>query len=189
MRFQFGILAVTSTMATEIRTGKSLEDVRLADAVAEQDDFSSVLLNASHDGIFAYDLDARYTLWSPSMERIAGFTAAEVLGRCAFEVFPFLDQFGLRRLYNATFRGESSRTGIIPFKVPETGAEGFLEQQNIPMFNERREVIGGIAIVRDVTALKHNFDAMVHANKLLEDKKKELELKLSALESVTQKES
>jgi hypothetical protein len=46
----------------EIMSGMDLESVRLAEEIANQDEFSTVLINASLDGIVAYDRDARYTI-------------------------------------------------------------------------------------------------------------------------------
>lgn len=58
-----------------------------------------LLINNNLDGMFAFDLECRYTVWNPAMQRFFGFTKAEVLGKCAVEVFPFLKQSGDDEFY------------------------------------------------------------------------------------------
>ena len=78
----------------ELSTGLDLDSLLAAREVAEKEDFSRVLINASLDRIITYDKQARYTLWSPSMERISGVKAKDVIGRCCYDVFPFLKKTG-----------------------------------------------------------------------------------------------
>ena len=48
------------------------------------------LIDASVDGIFAFDRYLRFIVWNGAMQRIAGLSSAEVFGRSVIEVFPFL---------------------------------------------------------------------------------------------------
>jgi hypothetical protein len=41
---------------------------------------------------------------------------------------------------------------------------GYTQQQNLPLFNELGEVTGGMAIIRDVTAVKRKFDELHQTN-------------------------
>jgi diguanylate cyclase (GGDEF)-like protein/PAS domain S-box-containing protein len=45
-----------------------------------------VLLESAGEGIFAVDTQENVVLWNPAAERILGYTAKEIFGRCAFEV-------------------------------------------------------------------------------------------------------
>jgi len=165
----------------EMSTGLSLNSALTAYEVAEKEDFSRVIINASLDGIITYDLEARFTLWSPSMERITGVKSKDVIGRICFDVFPFLKEQGMDVAILKSLRGEAVKSAPISFKIGETGAQGFTEQQNFPLFNEFGEITGGIAIVRDITDLKKNFDAVFEKNRELETRIRDLEKKLENL--------
>ena len=56
----------------------------------EQDLFLKCLLEANVDGIIAFDREFRYTTWNRAMERISGVKREDVLGKCAFDLFPCL---------------------------------------------------------------------------------------------------
>lgn len=43
--------------------------------------FVQLLLESIGDGVFALDQEGNITLWNPSMERITGYRADEVLGK------------------------------------------------------------------------------------------------------------
>jgi PAS domain S-box-containing protein len=164
----------------EFKSGLDWEKVQLTDEVAREEDFSTVVVNASLDGIVTYDLKSRYTLWSPQMEKITGLKSEAVLGRNAYDLFPFLKEVGIEEMYEKSFRGESSQSGISRYTVPSTGLTGFTQQQNFPLYNEFGEITGGIAVIRDVTAMKNRFDELVHANHELETRVEELEYRLGA---------
>ena len=52
------------------------------------------IIDASVDGILAFDRECRYTVWNQTMEQISGMSREDVLGKCAFDVFPFLKETG-----------------------------------------------------------------------------------------------
>jgi PAS domain S-box-containing protein len=109
------------------------------------------VVRSSVDGILAFDLECRYLLWSPGMERIAGVPASRVLGRRAFEVFPFLLDTGEDEYFRRALRGETAASFARPFRVPETGREGIFEGFYSPLRDAAGTVVGGVAIIRDVT--------------------------------------
>jgi PAS domain S-box-containing protein len=112
------------------------------------------LLEGSFDGILGFDLEFRYTIWGSGMERISGVPAARVLGRVAFEVFPFLVETGEDEVFRRVLRGESVRDLERPFRVPESGREGFFEGCYYPVLAASGAITGGMAIIRDVTERK-----------------------------------
>src|ERR671912_2139932 len=85
------------------------------------------LLDASLDGILAFDLECRYTAWNSAMERISGLRKEEVLGRRAFDVFPFLKDTGEDKYFFEALAGKSAVALDRPYDVPESGREGFFE--------------------------------------------------------------
>src|SRR5688500_16772770 len=125
-------------------TGFGLSGPSLADTVIE----------CSADGILAFDLELRYTLWNRAMEAISGVSRGEVLGRNAFELFPFLVETGEDAYFRAALAGEASASLDRPFTVPGTGRSGFFEGHYSPIRDASGRVVGGSAVIRDITERK-----------------------------------
>jgi PAS domain S-box-containing protein len=113
---------------------------------------SDALIRSSGDGILAFDLQCCYTLWNPAMERISGMKAEDVVGRNAFEVFPFLKEESEDRYFHQALAGESVIAEERPFRIPETGQQGYFEGHYSPLYDEAGTIIGGLAIIRNITA-------------------------------------
>ena len=129
--------------------------------------FLMQLLDASVEGILAFDRDCRYTAWNNAMERIAGLTRADVLGKCAFDVFPFLKETGEDKCLLAALAGEVATSENRPYIVPETGREGFFQGHYSPLFDTENNIVGGIAIVHDITERKRAREAAQEAHQRL----------------------
>jgi PAS domain S-box-containing protein len=112
----------------------------------------SVPVDAIPDGVLAFDRACRYTAWNSAMERLTALPAAGVVGRHAFELFPFLVETGEDRCFHEALAGRSVTSIERPFTVPSTGHTGFYEGHYAPVRDEAGQVTGGIAIIRDVTA-------------------------------------
>jgi PAS domain S-box-containing protein len=109
------------------------------------------LLDASVDGMFAFDRESRYTVWNRAMERITGFDRGDVLGRCAFDIFPHLKQTGDDRFFFEALAGRSAVAEDQPYSVPEARHHGFLEAHYSPLYGNEGEVVGGIAVLSDIS--------------------------------------
>jgi PAS domain S-box-containing protein len=125
------------------------------------------ILDASVDGILAFDRDCRYTVWNRTMERISGMRREDVIGKCAFEVFPFLKETGEDQCLHAALAGETSTSENRPYTVPETGREGFFKGHYSPLIDKRNQVVGGIAIIQDITERKRAEQAAQKAHQRL----------------------
>jgi signal transduction histidine kinase len=77
-----------------------------------------------------------------------------VLGCSAFEVFPFLRETGEDRFFLDALAGKTLIATDRPYTVPETGHAGFFEGQYAPIRDETGAVVGGLAIIRDITERK-----------------------------------
>ena len=88
------------------------------------------------------------------MERISGKKSADVLGRNAFEVFPFLKETGEDKCFYEALAGKSSVSENRPYTIPETGREGFFKGFYSPLYDAQDQIAGGIAIIRDITERK-----------------------------------
>ena len=111
----------------------------------------SDLLDASVDGVLAFDRECRYTAWNRSMERISGVARAQVLGRVAFEVFPFLQETGEDWFFREALAGRDAVSSARRYSIPESGRRGYFDGHYSPLFDEAGWVRGGVGIIRDVT--------------------------------------
>lgn len=143
-------------------TLKSLNNTLLRSSL-----FLAQLLDAGVEGILAFDRDCRYTFWNQAMEGIAGLSRQEVLGKSAFDVFPFLKETGEDKCFYAALAGQSTTSENRPYTVPETGREGFFKGYYSPLFDERKEIVGGIAVIRDITERKRAEEAAQEAHQRL----------------------
>lgn len=118
------------------------------------EEFFELLINNNRDGIFAFDLECRYTVWNPAMQRFFGVNKTEVLGKSAVEILPFLKQSGEDEFYDKALTGETVTAEYRPYILLQTGQTGFYEVSYAPLYNKTGEIIGGLGTVRDVT--KHH---------------------------------
>jgi PAS domain S-box-containing protein len=100
-------------------------------------ELSDVLIQCSLDGILAFDRECRYTLWNPAMERITGRRADEVLGKVAFEIFPFLVDMDRKQHFEAAIEGQSTLATERLCAIPETGKQGSLKVITRPCVTKR----------------------------------------------------
>ena len=121
------------------------------DPAARPEPMVGVPVDALPDGVLAFDRACRYTAWNSAMERLTALSATDVVGRHAFELFPFLVETGEDRCFGEALAGRTAVSVEQPFTVPETGHKGFYEGHYAPVCDDAGEVTGGIAIIRDVT--------------------------------------
>lgn len=110
-----------------------------------------LLFDNCADGILAFDLDSRYTRWNLAMEKLTDLPASQVIGRVAYEIFPFLKEIGEDQHFEATFEGKNSISLSRPFKIPGTSRTGYFEGNYSPLRDRTGGIIGGMAIIRNVT--------------------------------------
>lgn len=142
----------------------ALKDAEIA--LRREKELTENVIDSSVDGILAFDRECRFTVWNPAMELLSGVPASETLGRPAFDVFPFLKEIGEDQYMYEALAGRNPVARDRRYAVPSTGRSGFFEARYTPIRNAEREVIGGLAIVRDVTELKNAQAKLVQAGKL-----------------------
>ncbi len=113
------------------------------------------MVDAGIDGVLAFDRECRYIYWNSVLEELTGMSRDAVLGKYAFDVFPFLKEIGVDKYYEEALSGKKiSSTKDMPFFIPETGKKGFFEGHYMPLYAKDNSIIGGIGIIRDITARK-----------------------------------
>jgi PAS domain S-box-containing protein len=126
----------------------------MIDKQQEQDLFLKCLLEANVDGILAFDREFRYTTWNRAMERISGVKREDVLGKCAFDLFTCLKETGEDKYYFEALAGKSVVSENRPYTISQSDRRGYFDGYYSPRHDEKGEVIGGVAIIRDVTDRK-----------------------------------
>ncbi len=129
-------------------------------------DLAEKIINSSVDGILAFDCECRYTIWNKGMEEISGVSKEKVLGHRAFDVFPFLKETGEDAFFFAALEGKPVISEDRPYKVPATGKEGYFSGHYSPLYGEGEQVVGGLAIIRDITERKHLEKQLIQTQKI-----------------------
>lgn len=126
--------------------GRVVERAAANDLVLRQ--ISDFTIMNSQEGAFAFDQQYRIMLWNPAMERIFGLKREQIIGKKATDVVPFLftDESSLQQAKN----GAVARTVYQDYLVFQNGRRGVYEAVFSPLRNAQDQVIGIIALVRDV---------------------------------------
>src|SRR6516164_10886707 len=112
------------------------------------------LIDSSMDGIFAFDRECRYTVWNPALERILGLNKLQTLGKTPFDVFPLIKETGGEKFYRDALAGKTVVASDRVYIVPGTGEQIFIEGHFSPLLDDWGKIIGGLAILPDITECK-----------------------------------
>ena len=120
------------------------------------DQVAPAILAAASDAIVAADRDGIIRLWNPGAARIFGHTAAEAIGRSLDLIIP--ERLRQRHWdgYRRTMATGASRYGAgdllsVP-SIRKDGATISIEFTVVPLKSPTGEMIGIVAVMRDVTA-------------------------------------
>jgi PAS domain-containing protein len=94
------------------------EHTQIEEALLIEKEFTKRLINSSFDGILAFDKNCHFTLWNPGMERISGFNKTDVVGKLAFNVFPFLKETGEDKVFFDILEGKTVIAQDRPYVIP-----------------------------------------------------------------------
>jgi PAS domain S-box-containing protein len=128
--------------------------------------FLAASVDQAPEGILAFDGECRYVLWNRRMEEITGKERAEVLGRCAFEVFPFLKEIGEDKLFEAALQGETAQSESRPYSVAERS--GYFDGHYSPIRDEEGKIVGGVAHIRECSDRMRVNEAFRHETEMLD---------------------
>ena len=148
--------------------GQDITERRQAEeALRETSQLNRQIITDASEGIIVYDHDLKYQVWNPFMEELTGVPAADVLGKSAVEVFPFLQGAGVIEQLRRVLAGADCAAKEFPFLVPQSGRSGWASDTNAPLRNVRGEIIGVIGMVTDITERKNAEERIVRLNRAL----------------------
>ena len=98
------------------------------------------------------------------MERISGLSRAAVVGRCADEIFPFLKAEGAENCLTAALAGSET---VVENHSYGPSASGVFESRYLPLLDDDNRIIGGIAVITDITARRQAEEALHSAYRQL----------------------
>ena len=101
-----------------------------------------VILNSTHDGLIAVNAEGIITLFNAAAEKLTGIPARAALGRRIEEVIPST------RLNVVLQTGQAELN-----RQQELGATTIITNR-VPVKNEEGEIIGAVAVFRDITEVK-----------------------------------
>lgn len=136
------------------------------EALRHERQFSERLIDSSVDGILAFDCNFAYTIWNPGMEQLTGLAKHEVVGRNAFEVVPLWAEPGEDVFYRQALAGENVVAKDRRFRAGSGDRDAFFEGYYSPLRSATGEIIGGLAVIRDITEKKQLEMQVQHAQKL-----------------------
>jgi PAS domain S-box-containing protein len=114
-------------------------------------DLDQLIFSSMKDGFVAFDRDYRIMRWNPSMEQVTGINAEDIIGKVAFDVFPFIKEIGEDKYTDMALAGESVITEKRRYTIPGTEKTGYFEAHYSPLKNLNKENIGAVGIFRSVT--------------------------------------
>ncbi|MEX0968121.1 MAG: ATP-binding protein [Bacteroidia bacterium] len=129
------------------------------------------LMATSTSGIYAFDTEYKITEWNPALEQWRNVTKSEVINRNIFEAFPELHNSPFGKLIKEVLGGVST-TGV---EVKSTFTEMWFDVSFVPVYDDHAEIIGGLAVLNDITARKMVEEELRQKNEELKASNKELQ--------------
>jgi PAS domain S-box-containing protein len=102
-----------------------------------------LILDATHDGMIGVNADGVLTLFNRTAARITGMDSKDALGRTIDDVFPLAPLMDVLK------------TGRAELNQREMLGQTEIVISSVPVIDEQGAVVGGLAVFRDVTELKH----------------------------------
>ncbi len=92
--------------------------------------------------------------WTVSRPPNFSSAAAEVIGKRAMTLFPFLEETGEDACYRKALAGESVVSTNRRYWVADRGREGCFDACYSPLRDDKGVIVGAVAVVRDITDQK-----------------------------------
>jgi PAS domain S-box-containing protein len=130
-----------------LRFYRGIRETRRAQRLLRQEqEFSDLVINLSHQGIIIFDSNLRCLLWNPGMEALLQTESHMVVGRPLVSAVPLFERAEIESVLRRATRGES---GLVECEAADPDRERCIEISCHPLRMSERDLV--IAFVRDVT--------------------------------------
>ena len=133
-----------------------------------------LMISSEDIGIVICDCERRLEVWNIFMEELTGLSSDEVLGKYAFDLLPHLPEQSVDELLERALAGETVRSPDTPYRVPQTGMEGWITGYYSPLRSADGDIIGVIVNVHDITYRKQSENILQERTYELGERVKEL---------------
>ncbi len=139
------------------------ERIRAYDDLDEAHKFNEEIIHSANEGIIVYDLELRYKLWNPYMERLTGTKSQHLLGQRAVDIFPQITKNGLLNMLENTLITQKAGEHEVRFDHSgRNGGAGWARNNISPLYNSKNEMIGILSIVQNITEHKISEEKLMH---------------------------
>ncbi len=146
--------------------GRDITEARRAERrQLERAEIFRAVSESAVDAIFCKDLERRYTLANPAMERLLGLSAAEIVGKRADEIFGEEAMEAINQADDPAFEGRAN-SGTWPLDLG--GVLHHFHVVEVPLLDQDGQVWGICGIVRDISDLKRSEQALKQKQFLVE---------------------
>lgn len=159
------VLVISTVLLSKTVIRMHIAEKSLRDAIQ----MNKEIIDSAQEGVIVYDLDLRYRVWNPFMEKLSGVSAKNVLGLQPLEVFPFHKETQLMKILERALDGETPEPIDFQFLLPDSGLSGWTSDQSSPLRNANGDIIGVIATVRDITNRKEVEENLRRNERLLQN--------------------
>jgi PAS domain S-box-containing protein len=155
----------------------STEQERAESSLREKSEFLGAVIACSPVPIIATDADGTVIIWSPSAERVFGWTAAETVGR----MLPTITEHGLDDYISLRARVLAGETLNGVEVHQEKNGDSFTARLSASPLRDAQDLVIGIMMsVEDITEEKASEEKIRNLNRELESRVKERTAELEA---------
>jgi PAS domain S-box-containing protein len=130
-----------------LRFYRGIRETRRAQRLLRQEqEFSDLVINLSHQGIIIFDTNLRCLLWNPGMDALLQVESHMVVGRPLVSAVPLFERPEIESVLRRATRGES---GLVECEGAGSDHERCIEISCHPLRMSERDLV--IAFARDVT--------------------------------------
>ncbi|MBW2158264.1 MAG: PAS domain-containing protein, partial [Deltaproteobacteria bacterium] len=155
-----------------------LERKRTEELLQKSEERFRAIFDTAEDSIFIKDRHLRYTLVNPTMERLFGVPASQLLGKSDEELFGNDAGAHIREVDSCVLKGEIVEGDDTK---PVSGVSKTFHVIKVPMRDSSGEIIGLCGIARDITKQNQAKEALKKAHEELEQRVKERTTELSKI--------
>ena len=129
-------------------------------ALIESAQFNKQIIESVQEGVIVCDQNLICQAWNPYMENLTGIPATEVIGKFPTDLFPFLQDSGLKERFRKAIQENFILEIESSIDLPISGKSGWFSNTISTLFNAVGEVNGAIITVHDITERKQAEEAL-----------------------------